>query len=500
MTAPPVLEVRGLVKTYPGVRALGGVDLDVRAGEVHCIVGPNGAGKSTLIKCIAGSSRRRRARSASTASCSWAVPSAAIDRGVATIYQELDLVGDLTVADNIFLGHEPRRLGFLDRRRMRRETTELLHRVNHAGISPRTHVRDLRPAGQQIVSIARSLSHDVRLLIMDEPSAILDDSEIDTLFGVVRRLAVRRRRRRLHLPPSRRDQADRRPCHRPERRGDRRLRASRHHERRRPGDADGRAEARAAVPRTPDRQRRRRPRGARGAPSARREGGDVRAAPRRGARHRRAGGVGSQRAPAGRVRGRSPGRGRGPRRRRAPAVRPPRQGHRRGARAGAGGPQVPGPPPGVEPHQERDADRRRPLPAGADQRARASARPRRRSCARSTPRPSDGERLARDLSGGNQQKVVLARWLLHQCRVLLLDEPTRGVDVATKAELFRIIADLAGHGLGVVVVSSELEELLRPVLADPRHARRRAGGRARRCATPTSSTSCGPRCQGRSRW
>ena len=73
--------------------------------------------------------------------------------------------------------------------------------------------------------------------------------------------------------------------------------------------------------------------------------------------------------------------------------------------------------------------------------------------------PADGERLARDLSGGNQQKVVLARWLLHDCRVLLLDEPTRGVDVATKAELFRIIADLAGHGLGVVVVSSELEEL-----------------------------------------
>ena len=73
--------------------------------------------------------------------------------------------------------------------------------------------------------------------------------------------------------------------------------------------------------------------------------------------------------------------------------------------------------------------------------------------------PADGERLARDLSGGNQQKVVLARWLLHECRVLLLDEPTRGVDVATKAELFRIIADLAGHGLGVVVVSSELEEL-----------------------------------------
>src|ERR671920_241100 len=96
----PVLEVRGVVKQYPGVRALGGVDFEVMPGEVHCIVGPNGAGKSTLIKCIS--------------------------RGVAPTYQELDLVGDLTVMDNIFLGHERRRLGFLDRRGMRRATVDLL--------------------------------------------------------------------------------------------------------------------------------------------------------------------------------------------------------------------------------------------------------------------------------------------------------------------------------------------------------------------------------------
>ena len=97
---------------------------------------------------------------------------------------------DLSVAQNIFLGHELRRWGFLDRSRMRQETTELLRRVNHEGISPDILVRDLRPAGQQIVSIARSLSRDVRLLIMDEPSAILDDTEIETMFGVMRRLAA----------------------------------------------------------------------------------------------------------------------------------------------------------------------------------------------------------------------------------------------------------------------------------------------------------------------
>ena len=120
MAAPPVLEVSGLVKTYPGVRALGGVDFDVRSGEVHCIVGPNGAGKSTLIKCIAGSIAPTAGEIRLDGELLVGGPSAAIDRGVATIYQELDLVGDLTVADNIFLGHEPRLLGFLDRRRMRR--------------------------------------------------------------------------------------------------------------------------------------------------------------------------------------------------------------------------------------------------------------------------------------------------------------------------------------------------------------------------------------------
>ena len=163
----PLLEVRGVIKQYPGVRALDGVDFEVMPGEVHCIVGPNGAGKSTLIKCISGVvAPTEGAVLIDGEPVVAGVPSAAIARGVATIYQELDLVGDLTVADNVFLGHERRRLGFLDRRRMRRETTELLRRVNHEAIAPTTYVRDLRPAGQQIVSIARSLSHEVRLLIM----------------------------------------------------------------------------------------------------------------------------------------------------------------------------------------------------------------------------------------------------------------------------------------------------------------------------------------------
>ena len=117
-------------------------------------------------------------------------PAASLKRGVATIYQELDLVDDLTVAESIFLAHEPRRGPLLDFDEMHREADALLARLGHPAISARTKVRALRPAAQQIVSIARALSVDVRLLIMDEPSAILDEGEIETLFEVVRLLAA----------------------------------------------------------------------------------------------------------------------------------------------------------------------------------------------------------------------------------------------------------------------------------------------------------------------
>jgi len=185
----PILEVRGLVKEFPGVKALQGVDLDVLPGEVHCLLGPNGAGKSTLIKCVSGAVEPTAGEILFEGEpLPVGRPAESLARGVATIYQELDLVDDLTVAQSIFLAHEPRRRGLLDLDRMAREASALLERLGHTGIPPRAKVGALRPAAKQIVSIARALSHDVRLLIMDEPSAILDEEEIDTLFGVVRRL------------------------------------------------------------------------------------------------------------------------------------------------------------------------------------------------------------------------------------------------------------------------------------------------------------------------
>src|SRR5829696_6295847 len=129
----PLLEVRGITKEYPGVRALGGVDFDVRAAEVHCLLGPNGAGKSTLIKCVSGVVAPTDGEILVDGEpLPTGEPSESLARGVATIYQELDLVADLTVAESVFLGHEYRRGGLLDRDRMRRETADLLERLDHA--------------------------------------------------------------------------------------------------------------------------------------------------------------------------------------------------------------------------------------------------------------------------------------------------------------------------------------------------------------------------------
>src|SRR3954452_1170080 len=150
VAAPPaakVLEVRGLVKDYPGVKALQGVDFDVLEGEVHCLLGPNGAGKSTLIKCVSCVVEPTAGEIVFGGEPLPAGdPAGSLARGVATIYQELDLIDDLTVAESIFLGHEPRRGPLLDRDRMARESLALLERLGHTGIPPRAKIKALRPA------------------------------------------------------------------------------------------------------------------------------------------------------------------------------------------------------------------------------------------------------------------------------------------------------------------------------------------------------------------
>src|SRR3954452_1471145 len=183
--------MHGIVKQFPGVRALDGVDLDVRPGEVHCLLGQNGAGKSTLIKVLAG------AHQPDAGQITWrgeevslSNPQAAMSLGIATIYQELDLVSGLTVADNIFLGREFHRMGLTRISQGNRAAAKLLARLGHSEIRPGAEVGSLSAASQQMVSIARALSQDAKLIIMDEPSAVLDNEEVERLFAVIRDLTA----------------------------------------------------------------------------------------------------------------------------------------------------------------------------------------------------------------------------------------------------------------------------------------------------------------------
>ena len=192
--AAPLLELRGITKRFPGVLALNGVGLEIRAGEVHALLGENGAGKSTLIKSIAGvyqpdaGEMRVDGRPVSVRR-----PHDAQALGISTIFQEFTLAPDMTVAENIFLGREPlrvRALSIVDRRALVRQTRELLDSLD-LQIDPLAIVRDLGVAQQQMVEIAKALSLDAKLIIMDEPTATLTAHEIERLFEAIARLQQR---------------------------------------------------------------------------------------------------------------------------------------------------------------------------------------------------------------------------------------------------------------------------------------------------------------------
>ena len=164
----PLLSMRGIVKQFPGARALDGVDLDVVPGEVHCLLGQNGAGKSTLIKILSGAHQPTEGEILLDGEpVTIPHPVAGLRLGVATIYQELDVVDGLTVAENVFLGHELATAGVSRRREAAKRTREILKSLGHTEISPHREVSRLSAAGKQIVSMARALSHDARVIVMD---------------------------------------------------------------------------------------------------------------------------------------------------------------------------------------------------------------------------------------------------------------------------------------------------------------------------------------------
>jgi ribose transport system ATP-binding protein len=458
--------MRGIVKDFPGVRALDGVDLDVRSGEVHCLLGQNGAGKSTLIKVLSG------AHQPDSGDIEWqgtpipppAGPTAAMRLGVATLYQELDLVDGLSVAMNIFLGHEHAAFGFTRRREMNRAARELLGRLGHGEILPTEEVGHLSAAARQVVSMARALSHDARLIVMDEPSAALAHDEVTNLFRIIRELTaagvsviyishrldeIREIGDRVTVLKDGRTVAVGLPARTTPTAALVAHMTGRAYEYVFPPRPAGSDEAAAEVLRV--------------------DGlslpgvfGDLSFTVRAGEIVGLAGLVGAgrseiletvygaRRPSAGRV---------------ILDGRPLRTGSVVAAvRAGIG----------LAP-EERKAQGLLMLDTVAGNIGIASLRrysrlgwlDRRRELADAERevraldvRPGDARAPVRTLSGGNQQKTLLARWLLKDCRLLLLDEPTRGVDVGARAELYAVIRRLADSGVGIVLVSSEIPEVL----------------------------------------
>lgn len=187
----PTLSLKGINKSFGPTKALDGVDLELRAGEVHALIGENGAGKSTLMNIIAGSLRPDEGTMELDGHLY--APSNPLDartHGIALIHQELSLCPHLSVAENVLMGIESSRLGWLDREKLHARTNEVLQTFQHAGIKPERRVGDLSVAARQIVEISRALAARARIILMDEPTSSLQRDDVTQLFALIRKLSA----------------------------------------------------------------------------------------------------------------------------------------------------------------------------------------------------------------------------------------------------------------------------------------------------------------------
>ncbi|MGV9769096.1 sugar ABC transporter ATP-binding protein [Microbacterium sp. NPDC003461] len=459
-TRVAALHMRGIGKSFPGIRALSDVELEVHPGEVHAIVGENGAGKSTLMKILAGIYQPDDGTiSLDGEEVHLAGPIDARRRGIGMVYQELNLVPDLTVAENISLGRTPARGGFVDARTLLSRAQQVLDDLD-AHVDPLQLVGSLTVSQQQIVEIAKAYASEPRIMVLDEPTSSLSEHEAQSLFRVVRRMKANgvaviyishRLREVLDL-------ADRVTV----------LRDGRHIETRDVAGMTPNDMIRSMVGRdlTDVFPKREVPIGdvvleVRGLSRA----GvfeDVSLTARAGEIVGLAGLVGAGRTEVARaIFGLDPHD--------AGTVRVGGvqviASDPRGA-VGAGIAYVPEDRKrdGIAPQLSiRDNLCLSVLPSlsrlGWLSRRRENAVAREQVEALGVSPPLV-ERSVSTLSGGNQQKVVLGKWLAAKPRVLILDEPTRGVDVGAKADIHTIIGALAAAGVAIVMISSELPEVL----------------------------------------
>jgi ribose transport system ATP-binding protein len=454
----------GIVKTFPGVRALDGVSFDARRGEVHALVGENGAGKSTLMKILAGA-YRADAGTIELDGAGVAIdgPRAAERLGIGMIYQEFNLVPDLSVVDNLLLGHEPVTRGFLDRRAAIARAGEVLAELGIT-LPLALPARKLTVAQQQLTEIAKALLRKARLIVMDEPTAALTEPEIDALFALIAQLRAQSVAfvyisHRLEELPRISDRitvlrdgktVETRPTPQMPRDDLIRLMVGR------PLDAH----FPDLPPVAPDAPVVLDVKGLSSTAGVPVDG--VSFSVRAGEIVGLAGLVGAGRTDIVRaIAGADvPSGGEVDVAGKRVAIRGPHSAIEAGIALITEDRKAQGLVLGMNVREnttlahldafERSGfiDRKKENAVTAQEIAELRIR---------TP---SGEQIVRNLSGGTQQKVVLSKWLIGDALVYLFDEPTRGIDVGAKAEIYVLMVDLLRRGAGIVMVSSELPEVL----------------------------------------
>jgi ribose transport system ATP-binding protein len=458
----PLLHMRGITKRYPGVLALDNVDFDLRAGEVHCLVGENGAGKSTLMKILSGAEGRDSGEILIDGlPAPITSPMEAQRLGIGIIYQDFKLVPSLSVAENILLGHEPRigRTPFVDRKMMKRVSAGVLAQLGEP-IDVQQLVESLSMAHRQIVEVARVISRKARIVAMDEPSAPLTEKELTKLFDVIRilkregvgviyishrleeifeigdRVTVLRDGRVIHSCPI--SEADKRSLIR--------WMVGRESESEfpklalQPGEEVFRVEKLSRRPAVQE----------------------VSFSVRRKEIFGLAGLVGAGRSELARLIFGADKRdgGRIFLEGREISPRSPREAIDLGIGLLTEDRNRYGLIMQMNVKENITLANLRSLVRGLfiDRKSEKQISTRFVDQLR-IKTPSLLQRVE-FLSGGNRQKVVLARWLFTQSKLLIFDEPTAGIDVGVKYEIYNIINELAAQGIGIIVISSQLPELL----------------------------------------